>query len=143
MRRGITLVEMMVVLALLALGAVLAVPAMAGLRDRLLVHQAAAELVGAHARARLLARAEGRVALLTLTADTLVVRIVQGPADTVERWRTGGPATWGVSCTGLPRQVGFAPAGVSFGLANGSYTLSRGSARRQVIVSRYGRIRVQ
>lgn len=130
-------------LALLGLLLALSAPGGAALLDRFRVQEAASALIGAHARAQLIAVAEQRVILLTLSPDSLVLRAVESPADTVERWRAAGPAVLGVQLAGTPRTVGFAPSGVAFGVANGSYTLVRGSARKQVVVSRYGRVRVQ
>lgn len=143
MRRGTTLIELLLVLVLLAVCGGMALPAIGSLRDGLLVRESASLLAGAHARARILALAEARIAVLDLAADSLLLRVIEGPADTVERWRTGGPATLGVAGSGLPRRITFAPSGVTFGVANATYTLTRGAATRQVIVSRYGRVRVQ
>ncbi|MEO8634609.1 MAG: GspH/FimT family pseudopilin [Gemmatimonadales bacterium] len=141
MRRGVTLLELVITLALLGVVVSMALPPAGALRDRLAVDDDARTLVGAYARARLTAVAERRVIVLTLTPDSLVLRAVESPADTVERWR-GWLAANGVTCTGLPRQVVFAPSGATMGFANLTYTLSRGTARKQVVVSRYGRIRI-
>jgi prepilin-type N-terminal cleavage/methylation domain-containing protein len=143
MSRGTTLIELLLTLAIAGILAALAVSGASGLRDRLRVEEAAAAIAGAHTRARLLAVTERRVMVLTLAADSLVLRAVESRADTVERWRAPGPTATGVGVTGMPRTAGFAPSGVAFGFANGTYTLVRGSARKQVIVSRYGRVRVQ
>lgn len=130
------------VLAVAGVAALIAVPAFSRVRDRLAVESAAQALAGAHARARLVAVAERRHVLLTLAADSLVLHALETPADTVERWRSAGPSVEGVTITGLPRRIGYAPSGVSLGFANGTYTVTRGGARRQVIVSRYGRVRI-
>jgi hypothetical protein len=37
----------------------------------------------------------------------------------------------------------FHPSGVAMGVANVTHVLTRGAARRQVVVSRLGRVRVQ
>lgn len=141
MSRGATLLEILLVLVIATVVMAFAAPAVGSLRDRLLVDQEAARVSAAHARARLIASVERRVMVLTLTADSLVLRAIEGPADTTERWRAAGPAGAGVNVTGFPRSVMFAPTGIAFGLANGTYEFTRGSARRQVIVSRYGRVR--
>ncbi len=142
MSRGTTLLELLAVLVLVGLAALIAVPAFSRVRDRLAVESAAQALAGAHARARLVAVTERRNVLLTLAADSLVLHALESPADTVERWRSAGPSAEGVIATGLPRRIGYAPSGVSLGFANGTYTLTRGGARRQVVVSRYGRVRI-
>jgi prepilin-type N-terminal cleavage/methylation domain-containing protein len=142
MRRGVTFIELLIVIVLTTLLASLALPTIAALHDRLAVDAVADALLAAHARARLVAVTERRVAVLTLTIDSLVVRVIEAPADTVPRWRNEGPAAQGVAVTGMPRSVLVAPSGVTMGLANGTYVLTRGAARKQVVVSRYGRIRV-
>jgi prepilin-type N-terminal cleavage/methylation domain-containing protein len=143
MRHGYTLAELLLVLTLLGLLSLLAIPGAVGLRDRLSVERAARLIVEAHRRAQLLATTEHRVMLLQLTADSLVLSARLAPAATAPRWRHSGPGTEGVAGTGLPRQLAFAPNGIPYGLANNTYTLTRGAARRQVIVSRYGRIQVR
>ncbi len=142
MPRGATLLELLLALTLLAAVLAITLPAARDSRDRLLARHWAATVVAAHSRARHTALAEQRVALLTVSADSLVLRAVVAPGDTQTRWRTGGPLLDGVTLTGGPRTIAFAPSGVAFGLANATYTLRRGSALKQVIVSRYGRVRV-
>jgi Tfp pilus assembly protein FimT len=142
MRRGTTLLELALVLVITGLALAMAVPAVSSLRDRLAVDGAAALLVSAHARARMIAAAEGRVVVLSLWTDSIVVQAVESPTDTVVRWKGTGPASHHVSMTGLPRQIAFGPNGIPLGFANGTYLASRGGARRQVVVSRYGRVRV-
>lgn len=143
MRRGVTLLELLLVLALSGTLAVLALPGISALHDRLQVEAAARALVGAHHRARFVAVAEQRVAVLDLTAARLILRAIESPADTTPRWDADGPAALQVQAVGLPRTVSFAPSGVALGASNATYTLRRGNAVRQVIVSRYGRVRVQ
>lgn len=142
MRRGTTLIELLLALAVLSLLLAIALPNLSDTRDRLLAREWAAELVAAHTRARFLALAEQRVMLLTISTDSLLVRAVGSAGDTTERWRSDGPAVSGVTLAGGPRTIAFAPSGVAFGLANATYTLTRGSAVKQVVVSRYGRVRV-
>jgi|ABSP01.1.fsa_nt_gi prepilin-type N-terminal cleavage/methylation domain-containing protein len=142
MKRGSTLLEVLVVLAIAGVVALIGLLPIGALHDRLAVDQVTEALTSAHTRARLVAMAERRIAVLTLTADSVVLRVVESAADTVIRWRGMGPAAEGVTAAGVPRQIFFGPSGVTIGVANGSYLLTRGSARRQIIVSRYGRVRV-
>ena len=142
MRRGTTLLELLIGIALVAMLLVLAIPGAGRVRDRLAVDAAAQALANAHVRARLVAVTERRPALLTLTDDSLVLRVLESPSDTALRWRDAGPRAGGVSSAGLPRVVTFAPNGTTLGVANSTTTLSRGAAQKQVIVSRYGRVRI-
>jgi prepilin-type N-terminal cleavage/methylation domain-containing protein len=143
MPRGTTLLEMLLVLVILSIITAATTPAIGSLRDHLAVDQSADLVAGAHARARLVSSVERRVTLLTLTADSLVLRVVESPTDTVVRWRAEGPAGDDVAVSGFPRTIAFGPTGIAFGVANGSYRFDRGWASRQVIVSRYGRVRLQ
>jgi prepilin-type N-terminal cleavage/methylation domain-containing protein len=142
MSRGVTLVELLLVLALTGIVLVLAVPSLATQRDRLAVDAAVSAITAAHVRARVLARTERRVVILALAPDSIVLRVVAAPGDTVPRWHGPGPAREGVATTGLPRVVHFTPSGVTMGVANATYRVTRGGSSRQVIVSRYGRVRV-
>lgn len=143
MQRGFTLLELLITVVLACLLAGLAIPGLAALHDRLAVETATEAILGAHTRARLVAVIERRVAVLTIAADSLVLRAIESPTDTTPRWRGAGPLRQGVAIAGAPRNVLFAPNGVPMGVANATYTLTRGAARKQVVVSRYGRVRVQ
>jgi len=142
MPRGFTLVELLLVLAIAGVVLLIALPSVADTRDRLLVEQAAYDIAAAHTRARLTAVVEGHLALLTVRDDSLRLDVVDG-VDTLPRWAAAGPSQTGVALSGGPRIVPFAPIGVSIGLANATYALSRGARSRQVVVSRYGRVRIQ
>ena len=143
MQRGVTLIEMLIAIMLAGLLAALAIPGLRALHDRLAVEAATQAILTAHTRARLVAVTERRVAVLTLTLDSIVVRAIETPTDTTPRWRGPGPAAQDVAIAGVPRSVSFAPSGVTMGIANATYVLTRGGARKQVVVSRYGRVRVQ
>jgi len=143
MRRGFSLIELVLALVVTGLLAALSLPAIGALHDRLRTDAAARALVAAHLRARFIALAEQRVVVLELTPARLAIRAVESPGDTVLRWEGGGPAVEGVLVTGMPHQAAFGPAGIGLGLANATFVLQRGGAARQVIVSRYGRVRLQ
>lgn len=143
MRRGYSLVELLIVVIVAGTLALLALPPIAVARDRLAVDAATRALVDAHHRARLIASTERRTLQLRLSAEWFTLHLPRAPGDTIERWRHSGPAAEGVSATGFPHQVTIAPSGLPLGLANNTYTLTRGAARRQVVVSRYGRVQVR
>ena len=142
MRRGFTLIELLLALVIAGVVFLIALPSVSDQRDRLLVEQAAYEIASAHTRARLTAVVEGRLALLTVRDDSLRLDVVDG-TDTLVRWAEAGPRANGVLMTTGSRTIPFAPIGVSVGLANATYSLNRGGRSRQVIVSRYGRVRIQ
>jgi prepilin-type N-terminal cleavage/methylation domain-containing protein len=143
MRRGTSLLELLAVLAVLGVLSLIGLPPLRAAADRLAVDGAARAIVAAHTRARLLAVTEHRVMLLSLSSEQLVLRARRSAVDTVERWHHTGPGADGVGADGLPHQVLVAPSGITFGLANHTYTLTRGAARRQVVVSRYGRVQLR
>jgi prepilin-type N-terminal cleavage/methylation domain-containing protein len=142
MSRGVTLLELLLALAIAGVVFLIALPSAGDLRNRFLVDKAVYDIAAAHTRARLTAVVEGRVALLTIRSDSLRLDVIDG-VDTLLRWSGPGPGQTGVTLTGGSRTIPFAPIGVAFGLANATYGLSRGNRSRQVVVSRYGRVRVQ
>jgi Tfp pilus assembly protein FimT len=141
MRRGATLGELLVVMAVIAALAALAVPSAAGLLGGAYTERAARELMAAHRVARFTAIARSRPTLLEVFPESLVVRVLRGP-DTLPVWRAPGPATLGVSLEGPDYPLAFAPTGLPRGVGNATYRLQRGATRRQVIVSRLGRLRI-
>jgi type IV fimbrial biogenesis protein FimT len=139
MRRGVTLLELALVLAIMGLLVGIAIPRFLQVADSLAVHHAALELVSAHRRARFSAILQNRMVELTIGADSLAIRVPGAPGDL---WHAAGPAAEGVSLTGPTRPLVFSPVGLTVGVSNASFRLSRGAATRTVIVSRLGRLRV-
>ena len=139
MRHGHTLLELTLVLAVAGLTLGIALPRIAALGDTLAVDQAAREIVTAHRRARYAAILKSRPIMLTVSADSLAYRVVGASA---RLWWLPGPARSDIALVGPPRQITFSPLGITTGLSNATFRLSRGSASRTVIVSRLGRVRV-
>jgi prepilin-type N-terminal cleavage/methylation domain-containing protein len=139
MRRGVTLLELALVLAITGLMVGIVAPRFQRVADSLAVQRAALELVSAHRRARISAILQNRMVELTVRADSLAIRIPGMPADL---WHAPGPQAEGVTLTGPTRPLVFSPVGLTVGLSNASFRLSRGTATRTVIVSRLGRLRV-
>ena len=139
MRRGATLIELVLVLAIIGILTAIAEPRVRAFSDGLAVNRAALEIVSAHRRARISAILQSRVLELTISAAALSIRPRGAPADT---WRIPGPAAEGVTLAGPGHVIAFSPVGISIGLSNASFRLSRGAASRTVVVSRLGRVRI-
>ena len=139
MRRGVTLLELALVLAIMGLLVGIAIPRFQRVADSLAVHQATLQLVSAHRRARFSAILQNRMVELTIRADTLAIRV---PGTAADLWHAAGPDADGVSLTGPTRPLVFSPVGLTVGVSNASFRLSRGGATRTVVVSRLGRLRV-
>jgi prepilin-type N-terminal cleavage/methylation domain-containing protein len=141
MRSGITLPELIVVLAVVSLLTAIAVPSSRDLLASIETERAAYQLMAAHRVARFTAIMHNRPTRLDIAAESLVVRIVSGPGAGVV-WRTPGPAAEGVVLDGPTYPLTFTPLGLPKGIGNGTYTFSRGAARRSVVISRLGRLRL-
>jgi len=141
MRKGTTLTELLVALAIIGILAGIALPSSAGLLGGVLTDRAAHQFMAAHRVARFTAIVRGRLTRLEVTPDSLVVRLASGPDNAVV-WRAAGPAADGVELTGPAHPLIFSPVGLPYGLGNGTYTFTRGSARCSVVVSRLGRLRL-
>lgn len=144
MARGVTLVELVLVLVLIGILAGFVVPGSAALADRLAVEHQAARVLSAYRSAWVAARTQQRIAILRISADTLTIRTVPGAdsPDTLLAWVAPGPSLAGVALTSPTHTSSFGPDGLAMGLANARHILSRGNARRQVVVSRLGRVRI-
>ncbi len=128
-------------LALIVAGLImgLALPRFGALRDSVQVQGSAQSIASAHARARLAAILQSRVVELSIGPDSLVIRIRGVPS---RLWSTAGPAAAGVALAEPARTLTFSPVGMTMGISNASFRLSRGDAARTVVVSRLGRVRI-
>ena len=139
MRSGFSLLELVLVLALLGLLLGVALPPLAGALDRIEVAAVASQIAAAHTRARMMAISGSRVVVLTIDSAGLSIHL---RGSTSLLWSDRGPALSSVSLSGPARSFTFSPEGFSLGLSNASLHLSRGSATRTVIISRLGRVRI-
>jgi prepilin-type N-terminal cleavage/methylation domain-containing protein len=142
MTRGMTLPEMVVTLAVVGLTLSIAAPQLAAPLDAVAVEQAAGEIAAAHARARITAVVESRVTQLRVNADSLTLEVLT-PGGPERRWARPGPGALLVAMAGDARTLTFAPTGISMGFSNASWTLTKGSASRRIVISRLGRVRIE
>jgi Tfp pilus assembly major pilin PilA len=138
MRRSTTLLELVLVLATVGILVGITIPHFQSLADGLAVHAAVLDIVSAHQRARMSAILRSRALELTVGPDELILR---ARGDTTVLWRAPGPAARQVTLAGPPHTMMFSPVGVTFGLSNASFRLSRGGIVSTVVVSRLGRVR--
>ncbi|HZA97511.1 MAG TPA: GspH/FimT family pseudopilin [Gemmatimonadales bacterium] len=139
MKQGFTLPELMLVLAVAAILLGIGVTSLVRAMDQLSVDGAAAQLVAAHHRARMMAVVRGQVLTLLVDADSVRITLRTGASPL---WSASGPAGSGVSLAGPDRRFTFSPEGLTLGLSNASLQLQRGSTTRTVVISRLGRVRV-
>src|SRR5687767_9366313 len=111
MRRGVSLLELAVVLALVGVLAGVALPAARRFTDAIAADRAAQAIVAGHRVARFSAIMRGRRTLFTVRSDSLTVHAVQG-TDTLRLWALAGPASHSVALAGPPRTLAFAPTGL-------------------------------
>lgn len=144
MRRGVTLLELVAVLTIMGVVAGLAIPAVSQVADRLAVEHQAARLLAVYRQAWLTARTQHRLVLLRITSDSLAIRTVTsaGSPDTALVWVTPGPSSAGVALSSAAHTAVFGPDGIGMGLSNARHVLQRGGIRREVVVSRLGRVRI-
>lgn len=140
MRAGFTLVEILVVLAIVTVLVALAVPRVGPALDRLAVDAAARDVTTALAVARRAAVLEGSRARLRIAADSLRVDRESGAGwIPVSRWV--GPAGDGITLSVSNPEVVFGPLGFGWGAANTRVELRRGSQIETVTTSRLGRVK--
>ncbi len=137
--RGLSLVEVLTVVALVTLLAVLAAPRLRGALDRLATHRAASEVATFYTRGRFTAIFRSRRVRLEFGAGSL--RAVQeGPADST-LFVVPGPARHGVSLRVSRRVIRVGPNGIGWGAANTKLVLRRGAAAESLTTSRLGRLK--
>jgi prepilin-type N-terminal cleavage/methylation domain-containing protein len=139
MRHGFSLVESVLVLAVLGIVSGIALPHLSGALDSIEVDAAANHLITAHQRARIMAITRSQVLVLTVEDSCLAIRL-RGQDNPL--WSEEGPSARRVTLMGPAREFIFSPEGITLGLSNATLQLIRGAAHRRVIVSRLGRIRI-
>lgn len=138
-RRGYTLPEAALALAVAGILAALAVAATRALLDRAAARMAAADLASLLAEARDAALASGTTVGARVDTAAGSVALLAGP-DTLVR-RLVGPLH-GVRLAVTRDSVAYGALGLGRGLANARWIARRGAAAETVLVSRLGRVRV-
>ncbi len=142
MRKGYTLVEMLIVLVVIGIVTAIIVPGASRSADRIAVEHQAARIVAAYRQAWIAARTEQRLAILRIAPDSIAIRTVRGAADpdTILVMLQPGPNVAGVTLQN-PHTAIFGPDGVGLGASNTTHVLVKGDVTRRIVVSRLGRVR--
>ena len=139
MRRGYTLLEIVLSLVIAGLLLGIALPRFGAFRDQLAVREESGRIAAAHRRARITAILQSRPVVLTIGPDSLTI---VAEADSGVPWSQAGPAAHGVTLAGGSRELTFSPLGITTGVSNATFRLTRGAFTRTVVVSRLGRLRI-
>jgi len=138
-RRGMTIVELIVMLAILGVLAAIAVPRAVTTMDRFSVRGATQDVVLAIAAAR--GAAGHRSAYVSFVADPRTGRVrvvVSGGETLLERDLA---RTRGIRLEASRESVTFAPGGLGWGAANTTVIVSKGTRSDTIVMSRLGRVR--
>ena len=138
MRQGLTLLEITIVIAIIALVGAIATPALLHRLDRARVRHATSEILGTLGLARSMAVARESPVTVTFDSARATVTVADG-ADTLVSRMLG--AIYGVGIRSNRDSLVYGPTGLGFGAANQSVVVTRGSASDTVIISRLGRVR--
>jgi prepilin-type N-terminal cleavage/methylation domain-containing protein len=140
MRRGFTLSELVVVLAILAIVMAITLPRLAGVRDWIALNTAAQDVTTAVAETRTAAVMQGSRRRLVIARDSLRVDRWSGDSwAPLERWP--GPDRHGVTLEVSNPVVVFDPIGLAWGLSNTKVVLRRGVRSETITLSRLGRVK--
>jgi len=140
MSRGVTLVEMAVALAIVAIVTAITLPRLGGLLDWIAVNAAAQDVSTAMAVARSSAVMQGARSRAVIAADTLRIDRWMGDSwGPLHRWP--GPAAHGVTLEVSNPEIVFDPIGLGWGVSNTKVVLRRGTRSEMITVSRLGRIK--
>jgi prepilin-type N-terminal cleavage/methylation domain-containing protein len=139
-KRGYSLAELAIVLAVIGLVTAIALPRWSSLLDRIAVERAASELTTALAVARNTAVLRATRARLSITSDSLGIDGWEDRAWLpLRRW--AGPEGHSVSLEVSSGTVIFGPAGIGWGASNTTIVLRRGTQTAKVTTSRVGRVK--
>ncbi len=139
MRRGVTLLEVVAVLAIVGIVMAIAAPSVATWKDKLAVERATGEVVSFYWQARTSALFRGTRVRLEFGVDSLQASF-EGVTDSVFLTRPG-PSRHGVSLRVSRPVIRVYPNGFGLGAANTKLVLWRGAAAESLTTSRLGRLK--
>ena len=138
MRKGTTLIEVGLAVAILGVMAGLTFPRYGSYRDRIAVDAAAVSTLALLATARHAALRRATITAVHLDTAGAFVHVVAG-VDTLERRSLH--EVHGVTMTTSRDAIAYASSGLGYGAANTQIILRRGAAADTISVSRLGRAR--
>lgn len=139
MRRGVTLLELAIVLTIIGTISALAFPKAAGLLDRIAVSRATGEVAAFYQTARLSAVFRSQRVRMEFRPDSLLATF-EGPRDSLFlQWP--GPLRHRVSLTATRAAIRIQANGLGLGAANTKIVLRRGMAAESLTTSRLGRLK--
>lgn len=138
MRQGMTVIETIVVLSLVALVIAMVVPTLSRLRDGIAVRNATAEAVSAFAIARRSAILRSAIAALGVDQPPGFITVTVAGETLVQR---NLEESYGVTLSSTRDSTAYSPLGHGVGAANLSLVIARGSVAETIFVSREGRVR--
>ncbi len=138
MRRGLTIVELVLVCTFVGLVAGIAIPRAATMLDAVRLQQASREVAGALRLARAAAIRRPGYARLILDEAVGEVR-VEIDTDTLHRRDLSGLHR--VTLRASRDTIIYAPSGLGYGIANSTIVVSIGARAETLTVSRLGRVR--
>ena len=137
-RRGVTLIELVVVAGIIAVLTSVAIPRASRIMDRINVDGAARHAASVFVTARQTAIA--RAAFTSVRINTRAASLYAYVGDDTIVARDLGEM-FGVTMTATRDSVSYSPIGLGYGAANLSMIIRRGQAVDTVFTSRLGRVR--
>lgn len=138
MRKGTTIIEMTLILAIMSVLAAIALPRASGFIDRIEVRGSVTELKALFSLARHIAIARGSQSTLVIDAAGATVTLRVG-SEIVQSRSIG--AAHGVAIQSNRGSITYSPIGVGYGAANFTLIVARNAAADTLIISRLGRVR--
>jgi len=139
MRQGISLLEVVTVLAIVGVMMAIAVPRIASWTDRIAVERATGEVMAFYWRARMNAMFRGTRVRLEFNPDSLKA-FFEGVTDSLFLGQPG-PSRHGVSLRISRSVIRIYPSGLGLGAANSKLVFQRGAAAESLTTSRLGRMK--